>query len=579
MGLGCLFAIILIGGFLQQAFLVEFGLIIILAAALGIIAKLFRQPLILAYLVAGILIGPFVLGIVKERSVIETFGSIGIIFLLFLIGLELNPRRLLEVGKSVFTIAIIQILASGLIYYLVANRFGLDNIGAIYLALAFAFSSTAIIVTLLSSRGEMDSVHGRIIVGVLLIQDFIAILALTIFSGLQSTAMDGSHLSIYLATLVGKAIILFLATWLIAKYILPRAFSRIARSQELLFITSLAWCFCLVILAQKLGFSAEIGAFLAGVSLAPLPYSTHVAAKTKPLRDFFLMIFFISLGSNLVFANIASLLVPAIVFTALIVIVNPMIIMVTMGALGYRKRAGFLTGISLTQISEFSFIVVVLGVKLGVLPASASTLVSMVAIMTIFISTYLISNASIIYHWLRPVLGIIESSKSHETISNLPTLPEDHIVLIGCHRVGGVVLETLKDLSKKIVVVDYDPKRVNRLISEGQLCIYGDASDIDIIAHLNLKGASLVISTVNNIEESKAILANYRKINPKLKIILTAHDNQDAIELFDLKADLVIVPTSVAADYVSHLLEQIISNKVDITKIARQKMKELVPAD
>ena len=314
---------------MDQTFLIEFGIVLAIAAALGVLARIFRQPLILAYLIAGIIIGPFVFGLVKDSDLISNFASIGIIFLLFLVGLELNPSKLVEIGRPALIAGLAQIIFSGLIYYLVAYIFGLSGTGAFYLAIAFTFSSTAIIVTLLSNRRDLDSLHGKMLVGILLIQDILAILILTIASGMKSGNIDVGTYQLGFQIIL-RALVLFALTYLIAKYILPPVFHRIARSSELLFLSSLAWCFILSITALGLGFSAEIGAFLAGISLAPLPFSTHVAAKTRPLRDFFLMIFFIYLGTTLIFTNIASQLTGAIVFSLLILIINPIIVMIAM---------------------------------------------------------------------------------------------------------------------------------------------------------------------------------------------------------------------------------------------------------
>jgi len=559
---------------MDQAFLIEFGLVLIVAAGIGVVTRIFKQPLILAYLVAGILIGPFVFNVVKNDELIQNFASIGIIFLLFLIGLELNPRKLLEVGKSAFIIGIAQIVLSGLLYFFVANIFGLSGLGAIYLAAAFTFSSTAIIVTLLSNRQDLDSLHGKILIGVLLIQDFVAIAILTVSSGFQSTS-EGLLLSSTVFAIVVKAIVLFALIWLVAKYILPPIFHQIARNTELLFLSSLAWCFLIAIVAQTLGFSAEIGAFLAGISLAPLPFSVHVASKTKPLRDFFLMIFFIYLGTSLVFTGVSTQIVPAIVFAALILFVNPVIIMLTMSILGFRKRTSFITGITLTQVSEFSFIVVALGTKTGVLPEGSLALASIVAIITVFVSTYLISNLNRIYHFLRPSLGFLDSNKSSDYTLNLPEEIEDHVILVGCNRIGSIILETLNRAKQLSIVVDVNPTKIQELIENKQNCIFGDAIDHDIAEHLCVEKAKMLISTIDKFEEDELIIRSYKKLNKNLQTIATANNIEDAKELYNAGADLVIIPTQVSAEYTSHILERLFSGETDLKKLKVKELKEL----
>lgn len=555
---------------MEQTFLVEFGLILAVATALGILARILKQPLILAYLLTGIIVGPFAFGLVKNIEIIESFASIGIVFLLFFIGLELNPRRLIELGKSVLTIALIQTLFLGTIYYFASIQLGLTGMSAIYLSLALTFSSTVIIVTLLSNKKDLESLHGKILVGVLLVQDFIAVGMLAIFPGLISH-QEASVSTMPLQVII-KAVILFTLVFLVGKYILPPIFTRIAKSQELLFISSIAWCFLLVIASFGLGFGSEIGAFLAGISLAPLPFSTHISTKTKPLRDFFHTIFFVYLGSTLVFADASRVIVPSILFSLIIIIINPIIVMITMSAIGFRKRTSFITGISLTQISEFSFIVVAAGNKLGILPGETMALTSMVAIITVFISTYLISQSSRIFHILSPYLGVFESERKSETLVSLPEKIEDHCILIGYHSIGEIVLDTLKQQKEKIVVIDVDPSRINRLIEQGESCIYGDATDRELMDKVNISSAKMVISTLDKLEENKIMINLYRKTNKNIIFIMISEDSDEALELYEMGADLVIVPTVISGDYLAYLLDRI--HKGDI-KIDKQREKEI----
>ncbi|MDH4358481.1 MAG: cation:proton antiporter [Candidatus Berkelbacteria bacterium] len=559
---------------MDQAFLIEFGLVLVVATGLGIIARALRQPLILAYLAAGVIIGPFVFSLVENSELIESFASIGIIFLLYLIGLELNPRKLIEVGKSALVIGIAQIVISGIVYYLAAKAIGLTNTGAIYLGAAFAFSSTAIIITLLSNRNDLESLHGKILIGVLLIQDFVAILLLALSSGFSASLQNLTPLQITFQTLI-KAIILFALTYLVARYVLPPVFHRIARNQELLFLSGLAWCFLLAIIALALGFSAEIGAFLAGISLAPLPYSAHVAAKTKPLRDFFIMVFFIYLGTTLAFDNFLTQIGPALIFSLLILIVNPIIVIIVMSALGFRRRTSFITGITLTQISEFSFIVAILGAKLEILPQSAVSLVSLVAIITVFVSTYLISHSDRIYAALRPYLGFIRSSKKDGLMLNLPEELKNHTILVGCNRIGSVILETLKKENRDVVVVDVDPRKMKELVEKNQPCIYGDAVDHDIAEELSVEKAKMLISTIDKFEEDKLLVKTYKKLNRDLQIIVCANSTQDALELYKDGVDLVIIPTLVSGEYASHVLRKVFEGDESLKNLKLKEIKEL----
>jgi len=559
---------------MNQTFLIEFGLVLVVATGLGIIARILRQPLILAYLAAGVIIGPFVFGLVENSELIESFASIGIIFLLYLIGLELNPRKLIEVGKSALLIGIAQIAISGIIYYFAAKAIHLTNTGAIYLGIAFTFSSTAIIITLLSNRNDLESLHGKILVGVLLIQDFVAILLLALSTGFNASLQNLTPFEITYQTLI-RAIVLFALTYLVAHYILPPVFHRIARNQELLFLSGLAWCFLLSIIALSLGFSAEIGAFLAGISLAPLPYSAHVAAKTRPLRDFFIMVFFIYLGTTLVFNDILAQIGPALIFSLLILVVNPIIVIMVMSALGFRRRTSFITGVTLTQVSEFSFIVAMLGVRLEILPKDSISLVSLVAIITVFVSTYLISHSDRIYLALRPYLGFIRSGRKDQLMLKLPEEIENHTILAGCNRIGAVILDTLKKEKCETIVVDVDPRKIKELIEKNQHCIYGDAVDHDIAEELSVEKAKMLISTIDKFEEDELLIKTYRKMNRNLQIIVCANSVQDALELYNDGADLVVIPTLVSGEYASHILKKVFEGDESLKNLKEKELKEL----
>lgn len=560
---------------MEQTFIVEFGIILAVTAFLGIIARLFKQPLILAYLVAGIIIGPIAFGLIDNPQIIKTFAEIGIVFLLFLVGIELNPKRLLEIGNTALVAGFCQIIISGIFYYIIAQIFGYTSSVAIYLAIAFTFSSTAIIVTLLSARKDLDSVHGKIVIGILLVQDFVALLLLTIMSAISSSQADLSVFDFIYKT-VFKAIILFGLVYLVNRFLLPRIFNKIARSHELLFLSSLAWCFTLALSSLALGFSAEIGAFLAGITIATLPYSQHIASKTKPLRDFFIMIFFIYMGSNLVFDDVVTTFPQALVFALIILIVNPIIVSAVVSIMGFRKRTSFISGITLTQTSEFSFIVILLGTKLNILPTQTITLASLVAIISIVISTYLISHSSKIYSALRSHLFFLKINSKGNDLENLPEKKlEGHNILIGHHRMGSIILEALKDKGEETIVIDFDPNRIKLLIEEGEYCVYGDATDNEIIDNLDVKKAKLVISTIDKYEESLAVVENYKKINSKIEIIVTAQDTEEAKDLYKAGADLVIVPTLISGDYLVHIIDRIRKKNTSIEELKKKELKKL----
>lgn len=556
---------------MDYTFLVEFGVILIVATALGVVAKLLKQPLILAYLVAGILIGPLVLGLVKNQDIIKNFSTFGIILLLFLVGLELNPRRLLEIGKPAAIIGILQALVSGTIYYFIGRLTNLPTQSILYFSVALTFSSTAIIITLLSSKKDLDHFYGRIVVGILLVQDFLALIFLTFLAGMGREVLETAPI----LQICTKILVLFALTWLCGKYILPPIFKAVSRSYEILFLAGIAWCFLLAIVAHSLGFSMEVGAFLAGISLAPLPYNQQLISKAKPLRDFFLMIFFINLGTNLAFDQIGSIFGTSIIFALAVLIINPIIVISIMALLGYRKRTSFLVGSSLTQISEFAYLIIAIGIQEDLIPSSSVTMISIIFIATVFFSSYFITYNRVIYRFMHPLLKGFERKKTIEELENLPDELTNHVILIGCHRMGSHILASLLETKEKAVVVDFNSHKINELIQDNIPCIYGDGIDHDLVGRLSVGKAKMVISTVDNFEESTMLINLYKSHNKKLKIVLTAYDEEDAEQLYKLGADFVIIPSTISGEFAGFLLKKLDGGKIELKDLTKKELENI----
>jgi Trk K+ transport system NAD-binding subunit len=287
------------------------------------------------------------------------------------------------------------------------------------------------------------------------------------------------------------------------------------------------------------------------------------------------MIFFIYLGTTLVFTNFSTTIAPALVLSLIVMIVNPIVVTIVLSLLGFRKRTSFITGISLTQISEFSFIVIALGVKGNVLPQETITLVSTVAVITVFISTYLISSSQAIYHFFKPLLSLIKTNRQNEDLHNVPEQLSDHIILIGYHRMGTKIFKTLKSLGEKVAVIDYDPRRIRELIDQNEICTYADAIDHEVIQELKLSKAKMIISTIDKIEENRLIYETYKKDNKKLQFIMTAQDNEDSDDLYKMGVDLVIVPSLISGDYLSFLLEKLNKKQVTLEDLKKKELESI----
>ena len=535
-----------------SSLLFKISLILLLATILSIIAKLLKQPSILAYIITGILLGPLFLNIATPTETIHLFAEIGIAFLLFLIGLNLNFSTLKRTGKSSIIIGILQIMVTTFFSYLLSKALGFSNVESLYISLAITFSSTVIIVKLLSDKNDIDTLYGKILVGLLLVQDFVAIISLIFI-----TSIGNGNFSINSALLIiikGVALIAFV--WLSSKYLLRKIFNIISSSQEILFISSIAWCFFLSSLAYMLGLSVEIGAFLAGVSLTVLPFNYVILNKIKPLRDFFIVIFFVNLGISMVVDSISSIIIPALILSAFVIIGKLIILLIIVALLGYKKRTSFLVSLAIIQISEFSLILINLGLKVGHLTQEIATLITLVGLITITISTYMIVYNDKLYIFLSRYLTIFERKKLKEERYKVERNKYE-LILFGGHRTGYNIIKSLKLSKRKFLTVDFNPDVISNLKKQGIEAIYGDVSDQDFIEELLKIKPKIVISTIHNLEDNLEIIKTFRKFNKNGLVFVTTRDLMELKTLYEKGADFVILPELLTgqkiADYISHL--------------------------
>jgi len=531
----------------------EITLIVILASFFSIVFRFLKQPPILAYILTGIIIGPFGNLQLQSGEFLRTLGALGVAFLLFMIGLELKFSDLKSVGRVSLITGISQIVFTSVIGYFISLVLGFSQIASLYIAIALTFSSTIIIVKLLSDKKDLQSLYGKIAVGFLLVQDFFAILLLIFLSSFsQGTASVES----ILFSLI-KGVLLFGAILFLSKNVFPQILDKIATSSETLFLFSIAWVLGLsaLIASPPLGFSIEIGGFLAGLALANSSENFEIIGKVKSLRDFFITIFFVLLGMTLSFTSASSVLLPIIIFSAFILIGNPIIVMVIMGLLGFRKRTSFLAGLTVAQISEFSLIVVFLGQKVGHLSNEVVSLVTAVGIITFAVSTYMILNGDRLYKLLSPILGIFERRKTtKEHIGDLDGI-NDHVVLIGVNRMGRSILDALLEHKQSVLVVDFNPDIIKDLRNRKVKNLFGDISDLEIQERAQLEDAKLVISTVPDMEDNMSLIAGLKRMKNGPKVVVVANDNREEEELYKAGANYVIQPHVLSGKHVAHLIK------------------------
>ena len=496
---------------------VEITLIAFVAAILSYIFRLFKQPAILAYVLTGVLIGPFAHMELVSGNVLQTFAQLGITFLLFMLGLEFRVRDLLTIGKSAFAIAVLQMLLSFGAGWLLATLLGFSP-QALLIGVAVMFSSTIIVLQLLSEKKDLRSLYGRIAAAMLLVQDFAAVFVLMILS--TSVTPDGLQTDL-VGLLFVKALVLFLLVVIVSKTIFPFITRRLAISDDSLVLFSLAWLFgfCLFVASGVVGFPIEIGGFLAGLALGQGDENVHIAAKTRVLRDVFIIFFFVLLGMNISFTNIAGSLAFSLPLILLVVIGKPFLTAVSMALFRFRIRTAVITDLHMGQISEFSLIVLYLALAKGLVDANIVSTMTFVSIVSFVISSYIILHADRIYAVLRPVLSRIDRGDGHESAygrksGDFDTL-KNHVVLVGAHRIGQSILEALLQEGERVVVVDFDPNVVKYITDEQVTVLFGDITDAEIQEKIQLLKAKLVVSTVPDLSDNLVLIGFLKKHNPK----------------------------------------------------------------
>ncbi len=542
----------------------DLTVIICISAFLSIIFRLLKQPAILAYILTGILIASFHFFSVSDQPLLLALSQVGITLLLFMVGLEIRVNELLSMGKMLLLSSVWQISLTFILGFLISLVFSFDKITSFYIAAAITFSSTIVVVKLLSDQHELHSLHGKFSLGILLVQDVVAMGFLMFLAGATRESPFLGPVGNLVSVLIKGGLILATIAYL-SKNIFPKLFEKIARSSETLFLSSLAWVFGLAALVSSefIGFSIEIGGFLAGVALANSLVNYQIIAKAKILRDFFIVIFFVLLGIQISFANIAEIIIPAIFISLFVLLIKPFIVMVILGILGYKKRTSFLTGISLSQVSEFSLILAFLGLKLGHIDQKTVSLITMVALITFAFSTYMITHWKTLYRKFEKVIGFIERKDARNEMSNDESSLEnldDHVVVIGGDQMGASVIEALEDQSVDIVLVDFDPSIVKKydVKKDGQRVfkLFGDISDLDIQQRAKLDNARLVISTIPDIEDNLLLLKELKHENRKAKVVMMAIEGKEAKSLYNQGADYVVLPHLAGGRQIAKLIAE-----------------------
>jgi Kef-type K+ transport system membrane component KefB/Trk K+ transport system NAD-binding subunit len=544
------------------------SLVIVIGATIALIMRLIGQPLIIGHIITGIIVGPAVLQLVKSPDALTLFSDLGIALLLFIIGLGLNPQIVREVSKTATYVGVIQVGVITALGWAVGHALGLNGTSAAFLGASLAVSSTIIILKMLSDKREQSRLYGKIAISVSLVQDLIAIALVVVTSaGNSHTLAIGSTIS-----LAVKGGLLAVIIYWVSNQLLPKFHRLISDSQEFLFLFAIAWGLGAAALFQKIGLSSEIGALLAGICLATQPYAQEIAARLRPLRDFFVIVFFIALGANLNLHHIGSNFLLIFVSAIIVIIAKPLVSMAVMGFLGYTKRTSFKASVALAQVSEFSIVLVLLGEKRGLIDSSLVTAITFIALCSIAASSYLILFSDKIFSRLEGFLSVFERSRPHSE----PAQPRNYeLVLFGYQKGGHEFVKVFRQLAKNFVVIDYDPEIIDTLEERKIHHLYGDATDVELLEEANIAKAKLIVCTITDEEVIMFLLSFLDRKNSNAVVIAQADGPQQAAKLYDNGASYVILPHFIGGEKISAFVKKSGLSKSNFKKIREQHLRQL----
>jgi Kef-type K+ transport system membrane component KefB len=554
------------------------GICVAAAALLGVVGWRFRQPLILAYLLTGVLIGPnkiaelggvrIGLNLVHDQTSIAIVSEIGLILLLFIIGLEIDLKKLASAGPAVLLTGALQVpicIALGLgFFYLLGERDARGNHALLYLAACMSLSSTLVVVKLLYDKFELDTLPGRITLGVLVIQDLWAVAMIAVQPNLENPNL------LPLAFSLWKGALLVVGGLALSKYVLPYLFRSVAKAPELVLVSALAWCFFLAGMASYIGLSKEMGALIAGISLSTFPYNLDVMAKAVSIRDFFVTLFFVALGMQITLPSLHVLLIA--LAASGFVMLSRLSVVPILYALRLGHRTSLLPAINLAQVSEFSIVIASLG--LATRPPQITTDVLTIVIITFALtsvaSTYMINSSHRVQRFLSGLLRAlrIKDLDTHLTAQERSKARVETVVFLGFFRDASSIIhefehegdpQQVKEFLDKILVIDFNPTVMRELRHRGISCIYGDVAHADTLRHAGIEEAKLVVSSITDDilrgTSNLRMLRNIRATCPNAKVMLTTEHIPQALHFYEAGADFVYIPRLHSAPQIATVLK------------------------
>jgi len=554
---------------MESSIFINISFILGIAIVFAFLVQLLRQPLIISYILTGIVAGPLMFNIINSnQEFFDVFAKFGVILLLFLVGLSLNLNYLRKIGRVATIAGFGQVVFTSILGFLILSALGFTTMAAIFLAISITFSSTIIITKLLSDKRESRTVYGRYTIGLMLVQDIIAIGIMILLPTLE----EGQSLIGSLLILLAKVIILLSVVYFLSKVVLPVILKRVATSGEFLLIFTLAWCFAIAGLGEWAGLSLEVGAIMAGLSLGSSVYRTEISSRIRPLRDFFIALFFIILGSEMNVDNFGASIIPGVVLSLFVLIGNPIILYILFRLNKFTRRNSFLTGLTSAQVSEFGFVFLFLAWQLNYIEDEIISIFTLIALITIFVSSYLITYNAQIYKMLKPVFEFFGKDKYHD-----PKSKENKydVLVLGYHRLGWKICDALAEMDVSFAVVDFDPHAVKKLEQRQIPYYFGDLTEVDFLSELPFDDAKMVISTLPGAEDQITLIKHIRMTNLKTLIIANLSYIKFLDDMYEAGADYIMMPHLVSGQWMANILKNNTWNRKTFKKLTDTQKQEM----
>jgi len=504
---------------------------VIAATIFAVFANKLRQPLLIGYVIGGFALR--MLGLVADLELIKILSELGIIFLLFIIGMELDLTRLRQVGAKASMIGLIYVIVAPLLGYCLGLLLGFGHMESIYIGLLIAFSSTVVVAKLLGEEREIESLQGELVIIILIIEDILAVMAMSFL------ASSGVSVQM-LPQMIAKGLLLVALSFLLYKYVFHAVLKEAVKSTELVFISALTIMFIYCALASYLGYSFAIGAFIAGISLRTTHFSHEITGRVKPLKDFFLVLFFVTLGMEIRFGSFFALLGPLLILLAFVLLVKPFIVMFIIKLFRYSNRTSFLTAIKLGQVGEFSLVMAAHGLLVGHIDQQLLNIIIFLSIFSMVITAYLIKYDDSMYNaFLGDVFSRIWKDAGIETRYSKDNL-KDHLVVFGYHKMAEPIVRGAK--GSRYVVVDHNPEKVRMLSERRVRVMLGDISNPEIFESVNASEARMIISCISNSQVNLGLIKRAKEEGSNALLVVSCSDEAGAEDLYEAGADYVIVP-------------------------------------